>query len=252
MHSLWPPPDGSEPADCDEQELERRYAFPAQPDRPWVCVNFVASADGAVSVAGRSGGLSDQADRKVFLLGRDLSDVVLVGAGTVRAENYGGVKRNERHRRRRERAGLTGVPPIAVVSGSCDLRPDTRLFTETEVPPIVLTSERAPERARKELAGAGADVVVAGAETVEMPLVLTALAERGLFRVCCEGGPHLFGSLLAAHAVDELRLTIAPLLAGGLAGRIATGPELDPPADMRLDTVLRDGDTLLLRYLRRP
>lgn len=249
MHRLWPQSENT--TEFGERDLERLYAFPQELEEPWVAANFVSSADGAVSVGGRSGGLSDPADKQVFILGRDISDVVLVGAGTVRAENYGGVKRNERHIGRRERAGLTGIPPIAVVSGSCDLRPDARLFTETEVPPIVLTSERVPEQSKKDLANAGADVVVAGEQTVEMPLVLAALAERGLFRVCCEGGPHLFGSLLAADAVDELRLTVAPLLSSGQAGRIAAGPDLEPPADMRLASVLQSDDTLLMRYLRR-
>jgi riboflavin-specific deaminase-like protein len=252
VHRLWPWPADREPTDAElsDPELERLYAFP-ETDRPWVCVNFVASADGAVNVAGHSAGLSDKADQKIFILGRDLSDVVLVGAGTVRAEDYGGIGHTERRDARRERAGLAGLPRIAVVSGRCALRPNSRLFTSGEQPPIVFTSERSPERDRAAVAEAGAEVVIAGTESVDPHRVVAELARHGMRRICCEGGPHLFGSLIAAGVVDEMRLTIAALLTGGDASRIAIGPTPDVPTGLRLASVSRAGDTLLLRYLSR-
>lgn len=248
MRRLWPVP-ATEQSDRD---LERLYAFPAAPSAPWVCVNFVASADGAVSVAGSSTGLSDPADRRVFLLGRDLADVVLVGAGTARAEDYRGVRTTAARRAARQRAGRSGLPPVAVVSGRAALDPDARLFTDTTEPPIVLTTEAAPEPARRALRSAGARVVLVGGDTVSVPRLLAELDGLGLRRICCEGGPGLFGTLLAADAVDELRLTVAPRLGSGPAGRIVRGPELTPPTGLALRSVLRSGDTLLLRYQRRP
>ncbi len=83
---------------------------------------------------------------------------------------------------------------------------------------------------------------------VDVGLMLAALHERGLTQVLCEGGPTLFGSLIAAAAVDELHLTVAPTLEAGDARRIATGPA--HPQSMRLGRILRSGDTLLLRYDR--
>jgi riboflavin biosynthesis pyrimidine reductase len=84
---------------------------------------------------------------------------------------------------------------------------------------------------------------------VDPALMVSALAERGLTRIHCEGGPSLFGSLLAADVVDELCLTVSPLLAGGDSGRIAKGAVFDPRT-MSLAGILHSGDTLLLRYLR--
>lgn len=230
-------PDG--PA-LDDAALAAHYAYPDGLTAPWVRVNFVASVDGAVSVDGRSGGLGSDADRTVFGLLRELAEVVLVGAGTVRAEDYRGARRPTR--------GRGSPPPIAVVTGSADLDPAARLFTDTRVPPIVLTLATADAGRRDRLAAAGAEVVVLDRLTPDA--LLTELGRRGLHRVLCEGGPSLLGSLAAADAVDELCLTVAPLLAGGDAGRIAVGPAGPPARPMSLVGTLSEEDTLLLRYRR--
>ncbi|MDT7579181.1 MAG: hypothetical protein QOK35_445 [Pseudonocardiales bacterium] len=235
---LWPlPPEVDR--DVDDDALAAHYAWP---DAPSVRVNFVSSLDGAVTVDGRSGGLGTAADKAVFGLLRELADVVLVGAGTVRAENYGGARRPTR--------GRTTPPPIAVVTGSADLDPGSRLFTDTVVPPLVLTVGSAPAARRAALAAAGGEVVVLPGLTPDA--LLAELVGRGLHRVLCEGGPSLFGALLAADAVDELCLTVSPLLAGGDAGRIAHGPPGTPARPMTLDGVLHAEDALLLRYRRAP
>ena len=220
------------------ESVDLAAAYPV-PDARHVRVNFAASIDGAVTVDGRSRGLSSDADRDLFHLLRAMSDVVLVGAGTVRAENYGGAKE-----------GPTATPPIAVVTRSLDLDPQSRLFTDTRVPPIVVTCRASPEPRRDELSHL-ADVVVAGEEDVDMAIALAALAERGLRRVICEGGPHLFGWLLAANLVDELCLTVAPLIAGGTAGRIVAGLDTQVAEDTRLLHVLEHEGHLFLRYALR-
>ncbi|MGH3629324.1 MAG: dihydrofolate reductase family protein, partial [Sciscionella sp.] len=120
-------------AELSASELEDLYAFPAALSRPWICVNLVSSVDGAVSLDGHSSALSDVADRRIFLLGRALSDVVLVGAGTARAEDYRGARTPSRVAKLRERLGLSAAPPIAVVSASCAIDPDSRLLTDTAV-----------------------------------------------------------------------------------------------------------------------
>jgi 5-amino-6-(5-phosphoribosylamino)uracil reductase len=166
--------------------------------------------------------------------------VELVGAGTVRADDYRGARRATR--------GRETPPPIAVVTGSADLDPGSRLFTDTTVAPIVLTLAAAPQERRDRLAAAGGDVVVL--ERLTPDALLGELARRGLDRVLCEGGPSLFGNLIAADAVDELCLTVAPLLTGGTAGRISRGPDGAQPRSMELAGALQAGGVLLLRYRR--
>jgi 5-amino-6-(5-phosphoribosylamino)uracil reductase len=240
VHRLLPDPTPPAAA-LDGAALATHYAYPKDLAAPYVRVNFVTSIDGAVSVDGRSGGLGSAADRRVFGLLRELCEVVLVGAGTVRAEDYGGARRPMR--------GHDTPPPIAVVTGSADLDPAARLFTDARVPPIVLTLDTAPRERRDRLADAGADVVALDRLTPDA--LLAELGRRDLHRVLCEGGPSLLGELHAADAVDELCLTLSPLLAGGDSGRITRGPRGAPPRPMALAGALHADGALLLRY-RRP
>jgi riboflavin biosynthesis pyrimidine reductase len=221
------------PDPSDEVDLRTAYAVDAPRH---VRANFVASADGSVSLDGRSGTLGNAADREIFQLLRALSDVVLVGAGTARVENYGGA---------REVDGR--IPPIAVVSRSLDLDPNARLFTDTQVRPIILTCAASPP-GRRDALSAIADIVVAGEDDVDVRTALDQLAERGLRHVECEGGPHLLGWLVAAGLLDELCLTVAPVIAGGTAGRIVAGLASQVADRLRLLQVLEDDGYLFLRY----
>ncbi|SDY34114.1 Pyrimidine reductase, riboflavin biosynthesis [Amycolatopsis xylanica] len=247
VHRLWPNPPRTDLTDAD---LETLYGYPDGLDRPWVQANFVSSADGAVTVDDVSEGLSHPADKRIFLLGRDLCDVVLVGGGTVRAENYRGARANGERAKRRARHGLAPVPPIAVVTGGANLDPAAPLFTDTRVPPILFVSERAPSDKTAALARAGADIVVAGDQAVDVRQVLAELGRRGLLRVDCEGGPTLFGDLIAHDLVDQLCLTVAPLLAGSGAGRIVAGLPSDAPRRMDLASILLEDGFTLHRYRR--
>jgi riboflavin-specific deaminase-like protein len=235
---------------ADDTELARLYDYPRDLDRPWVKVNFVSSVDGAVSVGGRSKGLSDPNDKKIFRLGRGLADVVLVGAHTALIERYRSVQPAEIPGELRAELGLAPVPPIAVVSRRASIEPTSPLVTEAVTPTILFTAESVPAQRRAALVDAGADVVVVGDDEVNLVDVLAELDRRGLRRVCCEGGPQLFGSMIAADLVDELDLTVAPLLAGGDSSRIAVGPLPGEPVRMRLASVLHADDQLMLRYLR--
>lgn len=243
------------------------YAYPAgeAPDRPWLRANMVVSVDGAASLAGRSGGLSGPADRLLFSVLRSLADVILVGAATARTERY---------RPAAERAiwsvlrdGRAPTPPIAVVSRELSLDPDSPLITLASggSRTIVLTTAAAPGRRRAAVAR-HADVVVAGQDSLTPAAVIGALAERGYRRVLTEGGPNLLGQFTAAGLLDDLCLTISPLLEGGRAGRVLTVPDgaggpgsageaatAGGPlavARLRLAHVLEDQGALLCRYLR--
>jgi riboflavin biosynthesis pyrimidine reductase len=220
----------------------------ANPNGPWLRVNFVSSVDGAATTAGVSGGLGDASDKRMFELLRRVSDVVLVGAGTVRDEGYGPLRVSDESAAWRVKRGLAPHPVFAIVSGSLDLDPASPIFTDAPVRPVVVTTERADAASVARFDGL-ADVVVAGATTLDVRLALAQLHERGLRHVLNEGGPSLFGALIVADAVDELCLTVAARLEAGDARRISHG-DVDVPVALRLGRVLRHESTLLLRYVR--
>ena len=236
-------------------ELARLYAFPPG-DKPWVRANFVASADGAATVAGRSSGLSSEADKLVFSILRSLADVIMVGAGTARAEKYRPMTEDEAWPGLR--AGRPPTTPIAVLTRRLDLDLDSPLITSSPASArtIVLTTGAAPAEARDEVAR-HADLVVTGGEMISPVDAVTELASRGHRRILLEGGPHLLGQVAESGLLDELCLTVSPLLAGGQAGRIIgsglMGGEQIPAnqAGLRLAHVIVDDGFLLCRYVRR-
>lgn len=215
---------------------------------PRLRANFVSSLDGSATVNGRSGGLGNADDQRLMTILRTVADVILVGAGTVRAEGYGGVRMPQPSVGWRRAAGLSDHPRLAVVSARLDLEPEHPFFRESVARPLVLTRTQAPATRRKALE-AVAEVVDCGEASVDPALIVSALAERGMPQILCEGGPHLFGALIEADLVDELCLSLSPLLVAGNAGRIAQGASESVRA-MRLLHVLPAGDMLLLRYAR--
>jgi riboflavin biosynthesis pyrimidine reductase len=242
---VWPDP----ASDLDDAALLKAIAFPA--GRTWLRMNFVTSLDGAATHAGRSGGLGDAADRRLFGLLRWEADVVLLGAGTARIEGYGAMRLPDEAVAWRTAAGLDPQPAFALVSRSLDLDPASPIFADAPVRPIVYTVASAPRAQRERLADV-ADVVDAGDADADGRRIREDLVGRGLHRIHSEGGPHLFGAMLAVGAVDALHLTLAPSLEVGTAGRIARPVVAEPsalPADARLASVLRAGDELLLHYL---
>jgi riboflavin biosynthesis pyrimidine reductase len=232
----------------DRAELIRRYRVT---DRavPRVRVNFITSLDGAATVDGLSGGLNNQDDKLVFDTLRMLTDVIVVAAGTVRAEGYGGIRFGEADAAWRLGQGLTAQVPVAVVSSRLELDPGHPFFRDAAVRPIVLTHAGSPPERRAKLAEV-ADVLVCGDRAVDPVTMVAVLVDRGLAQILCEGGPHLFGALIAADCVDELCLSISPVLEGGSAGRIALGHSR-AVRKMSLLHVLTADDMLFLRYTRR-
>jgi riboflavin biosynthesis pyrimidine reductase len=219
--------------------------------RGWVRANMVASVDGAVSVDGRSAGLSGPADKTVFTVLRSLADLVLVGAGTARTEHYRPVRAAQIWPALRpDRAAL---PPIAVVSASLDLTGCESLLAvpEGSTQTIVITTRAAPAE-RKTAIASVARVVEAGSDRVDLGAALGELASFGYRRVLVEGGPVLLGQLIHAGLLDELCLTTSPRLAAGSAGRIVTSAEPGSTLTndrLSLEHVLTDDDFLLCRYL---
>ncbi|MEP6479355.1 MAG: pyrimidine reductase family protein [Rhodoglobus sp.] len=231
----------------DDERILELYDRP--PDAgTWVRANFVSSVDGAATSGGKSAGLGSDADHRVFELLRTLCDVVLLGAGTMRDEGYGPMRLDAAAEHSRAARGLTPQPAFAIVSGRLDLDPESPVFADAPVRPIVFTTGASSAAARERLAPV-ADVVVTGETELDVATLLAELHSRGLGRIHCEGGPALFATLLAAGAVDELCITIAPLLEGGAAPRIATSPA-EVHQGMGLAHVLLGDGSLILRYVR--
>ncbi|GAA5013193.1 dihydrofolate reductase family protein [Kitasatospora paranensis] len=233
------------------ESLAALYAYPpSAAGRPWLRANMVSSLDGAARLAGLSEGLSSAADKRIFGVLRALADVVLVGAETVRAEGYRPARAREAFAAARASAGQAPAAAIAVVSRSLRLDLSAPLFTEPLVRTVVVTTEDAPADARRAVA-AVADVVVAGERAVDPSVAVAELAARGWTRQLTEGGPRLLGSLAGAGLLDELCLSVAPLVTGGDAPRITAGPQ---PADVRamdLVSLIEADGFLFTRYARR-
>jgi 5-amino-6-(5-phosphoribosylamino)uracil reductase len=234
----------------DDAGLRSLYAYPPRPRRPWIRANFVSSIDGAVTADGVSAGLGTAADKRVFTILRELADAVLVGAGTVRAENYGGAKLNPAARAQRVSQGMSPDPVIVVVTASAAIDPQARIFTDTDVAPIVITSSSAPSEARRAIAATGADLVEVSGDDVSTESILGALDTRGLHRVLCEGGPGLFGRLLDDDAVDDLCLTTSPVLVAGDAGRISRSESASIRPMTRAHVLADEDGTLLTRWVK--
>jgi riboflavin biosynthesis pyrimidine reductase len=238
------------PSGQDNPDLAALYGYPAG---RWLRANMVSSADGAANLDGASAGLSSDTDRRLFALLRALSDVILVGAGTVRAERYKPARIGGPWRQLRD--DRTPTPPIAVVTARLDLDPDSPLIAAApaHARTIVITTAKAPPDIRAAIER-HADVVIAGEETVDFKAAVTALAGRGHRRMLAEGGPHLLAQLLEAGLLDELCLTVGPLLTGPGASRIVAGTPSGPadlPLPLTLAHVLEDDGFLFCRYLKK-
>jgi riboflavin biosynthesis pyrimidine reductase len=236
------------PTAVDDVDLRAAYAYPTDlGDRSWVRANMVSSIDGAAVVDGRSSPLGGPGDKEVFALLRSLSDAVLVGAGTARIEGYRALRAKDGYAGPRAALGQRPAPVLVLVSARLELEPDSQLFQGGAEQTIVLTPASSPADRRVRLADV-AEVVVAGGESLDIGAAIDALAERGLSRVLCEGGPSLLADVSAADRLDELCLTVTPRLVGGEARRILRGATVDQ--QLQLAHLIEDDGTLFARYAR--
>jgi len=236
--------------DAGERELTTLYAHPLleRPVRAWVRANMIATLDGAATGAdARSGTINGDADLRVFQVLRAAADVVLIGAGTARAEGYGSLPIPPGLAAARAARGQPPGLELAILSGTGDL---PAALLDSPSPPLVVTVSDRPDldalRAR-----IGTDrVIVTGHGRVDLAAALGALAARGLPRVLAEGGPHVLGDLLAAGLVDELCLTWSPQLVAGPSPRVVDHAQWFAPAlTARPAHLLHSGAVLLGRWL---
>ena len=212
-----------------------------------VRVNMVNTLDNEAAFGGRVAAISDPTDHRLLLDLRAFADVLLVGAGTVRAESYGRVILTERQiRLRRTALGHDLPPPVAVVTSKGLLPRESRLFGVTPRPLVITTSAGAAAND----SGVDHEVIVAGHDQVDLPQAIDALRERGFRRILCEGGPSLLQALAEHDLIDEMCVTVSPMIAGGQGGSPRPETKLDGPRRMKLAHVLSHNDFLYLRYVR--
>ncbi|MEU2880479.1 pyrimidine reductase family protein [Streptomyces sp. NPDC007070] len=235
-------------------ELAAAYAYPAPGRRggeSWLRANMVSTLDGAAQHEGRSQPISSAADMRIFGTLRALADVVVVGAETVRQEGYRPARARAEFAALREAAGQGPAPAIAVVTAGLELDFSLPLFTSPLAPTLILTGAAANPDRIAEAERAGARVVIAGDGVGIDPVrAVKALAGLGHTRLLTEGGPRLLGQLVASDVLDELCLTVSPMLTAGDAQRIAGGPSVAVPRRFALASVLEDEGFLFTSYRR--
>ena len=241
MRLLYPTPiDSVDPAEV--------YAdIPTVDGRPSVRLNMIVSVDGGTSWNGVSGGLGGPADKALFAVLRSLTDVVLVASGTMRAERYGPAVLPPEIQDERRARGQKAVPPIAVVSGSAKFDWGSPFFAAATERPYIITVASADEDARKR-ASDRAEVIIAGEQTVDLAVAVAELGARGAHSILAEGGPTLNGELAKQQLLDELCVTLSPLLASGDAKRFIAGSMLDALGRLHLISICEADEYLFLRY----
>jgi riboflavin biosynthesis pyrimidine reductase len=216
-------------------------------ERPRLVAAMIASVDGRVAIQGRAGGLGHPADRAVLRELRAGVDAVLVGTGTLRAERYANLLDPDQ-RTMREAAGLAPTPVLATVTRSGNVPVDIPLFSEPDVEIQIYSAAEVHFASPP-----GAEVAVERWPLSELipPAILAHLRSvHGASAVLCEGGPLVLRELVAHDCVDDLILTVAPLLVAGAEPSTLGGPELDPPGRLALHSALRSDDHLFLHYGR--
>jgi riboflavin-specific deaminase-like protein len=214
--------------------------------RPFVATNFAVTVDGRATIGGKSGPIGSDTDTEMLVGLRRRFDAVMIGAGTMRVERYGGIASKPEVRERRESLGLSSSPLMVLVSGRLDLPWDAPLFGDGGRVLILTASEAEPPET-------AADVEVVRHEgSVDLVAALRHLRqERGVRGLLSEGGPHLHSQLWAAGLVDELFLTTAPQMTGAEAPRILEGEPLPGPTELELAWLLEEDGELFARYRRR-
>lgn len=231
----------------EEQLVEYRPWDEPHAELPFVATNFAVTVDGRATVDGRSGPIASDTDTKMLARLRTRFDALMIGAGTMRVEQYGRVIPREEQREGREGLGLAGDPLMVLISGRLDLPWDAPLFTAGAGEVLIFTASEVepPETATNVR-------VVRHDDEVDMAAALRHLRrERGIRALLCEGGPHIHSQLWAAGLVDELFLTTAARLTGAEAPRILEGAELPTIAELELAWLLEEDGELFARYRRR-
>lgn len=254
MRLLYVSSDPTAHGEIDETSLSDLYRHPApEGQHAWVRSNFVTSLDGSIQGAdGQSGSINSESDHRVFALHRAHTDAILVGAQTVRAEGYHAVDLEPWQRELRTAEGLNDFPLLAIVTRSLDLDPGIAtngVLPVGDVMILTTTGKTAEELAP--FAEAGIDVVELGPDGVDLGAAIQHLVAAGYPRILCEGGARLHRDLLAADLLDEMSLTLAPVVVGGNGHRTTVGDPLTEQPVFTLSSALHAQDGALFLTYRR-
>ena len=244
MHRLFPPPVLE--VDLDDILSDER---PLVAGRPWLMINMISTVDGVTDFDGVSGPLGSPGDKDVFSAVRALPDVILVGSATAVAEHYNPPSTSVSTKARRLSSGAWPVARIAVVSAQLEFDLTLPMFSRPSQRPIVATTTNA-DPSKLQRVTEVADVIQCGVDSVNLTEALHELADLGAQRVLCEGGPTLNGALFDQGLVDELFVTVAPLVGGGESRGIARGTNVAQIQELELRHVLTEDHFLFLRYTR--
>jgi riboflavin-specific deaminase-like protein len=225
-------------------ELDPYYGDPPYGVR----ANMVQSIDGAGAFHGRTKAITDPADQELLKHLRGHCDAIMVGAATVQAEKYGPVRLSEDTQAQRTAAGFAALPPLVVVTARATLPVDLRIFDPAGPRTIIVTLESAATEAER--LRDVADVIFVGEQEIEPQQIVSALHDRGLHRILCEGGPFLLSQLIEHDLVDDMCLTVSPYLAGSQPTTAQPASAREQPTHLRLRHALTRNGLLYLRYSR--
>jgi riboflavin biosynthesis pyrimidine reductase len=244
--------DGRPLGPIENGDLVELYRQPAPSDRAWLRTNFVMTLDGsAQGPDGRSGSINTPSDHRIFALHRTLADAVLVGASTVRNEGYRAIDLQPWQLELRQNEGLAPHPMLVIISASAAIDPSIAQPIEGEGGPVmIITTPGKPADELDPLRAAGIRVIETQGPTVDLAQVVDQLAGGGWPRLLCEGGPHLHNGLIAAGLVDELSLTVAPMVVGGEGLRPTSGTGLSTPSHFALQHAIYAEDGALFTNYR--
>lgn len=224
--------------------LDQYYGDPPSGIR----ANMVLTPDGAGAFHGRTKAITDDSDQRLLGYLRSHADAIMVGAATIQAEHYGPVRLRAEARAKREQDGYSAAPPLVVVTGRANLPATLPVFAPDGPRTIIATLAKSAEQAT-ELRDV-ADIIVVGEEELDLGRLIDALAERGLRRILCEGGPYLLSQLIEEDLVDDMCLTLSPYLAGSQPTTTQPASDRLAPTRLALRHVLVHEDLLYLRYSR--
>lgn len=186
-------------------------------DYPWPAGRYVRALlvmtlEGAISgIDGRSGSISGPADREALAAVRRYCDAVVVGAETMRVERYNPMRTSPAIAKVRTEQGLAAAPQLVILSGSLQLPWADPVYSESVLPPIIVTGAASDVKARQRVPET-CELLIAPSDRVEADWLVDALVGRGLNRIVCEGGQGVLGEFLHAGVVDEWALTLSGIL----------------------------------------
>jgi riboflavin biosynthesis pyrimidine reductase len=241
LTKLFPPAAGSQLVGSREAYSQLEFGSAAPESRPYVIVNMVSTADGQGRIGKDTAELGDEADAALFATLRERVDCVMAGPTTIGVESYNAPARQSEVQARRSDAGLSPRPIFATLTRSGELPLDAPLFADADLKVVVFSE------ASIDVSGVAAQVTVV--QTASPAEMLHSLRrDFGVRSLLLEGGPHVNTAFFADELIDELFLSIAPVLTGNADPFPIIAGALPGPQKLHLIGALSGNEHLFLRY----